>query len=807
MIPDDAAAAYQFLQCLYSDNAPGWLTMWLWPSKYTHWVRTHNLEAAATYAVRQAQQCDVYVGIGLRGERLHKGRGEAKDVIALPGLYADIDLKHPAHKAANLPQSIDEARQLLTEAIPLPPTMLIDSGHGLHGYWLWRELWLLDTEAERQTAARLLLQFQRTIQAAATLHGWHVDGVGDLARVLRLPGTCNRKIPDRIAPVAFLEVNSDTRYTASDFTAYLVDVDQPTNGQPSGDTYTGELLPIELQVLKIQAWLKYLIHVGKDPDYQSGDSTRSAVEFKALQGLIEAGIDDQTIMSVMLDPRYGISAKPREKGRKWLAGDLARAHAKVNGHRRASTGDKDLDRSDAESEVEMEDEPHAAENGDMSDAPGTDQRQAPRPKRFFREKTFIPKRLGDYLLTQYHIKYAAEMLWVYRNGVYVPDGARILAAAAQQLLGEERRQNRIEETLRYIEVATYAELPPPDLRYINLLNGRLEWATGALHKHAPEVFTVIQLPVRYDSDATCPTFDQYLKTTLDEDVIPLVEEVMGDHLIPDTRYEKATMLTGVGENGKSVFIDTLTALLGPQHVSNVALQDLEENRFRVAELFGKLGNFFADLDPRALKSSSMFKTLVTGDEIQAERKFKDPFKFRNVARLLFSANKLPDTSDRTHAFYRRWHVIPFTRTFTGSNRDPELREKLARELPGIFLRALTGLKRLSEQKAFTVPQAVRDALSHYERQNDSLAAFLEEAVDIGPTFSVTKQRFYQRYCRWCDAYRLRRVGQKELRDRLYTLVPELDEARFDARGVRANKGPWRWIGIQPIDERPDADEG
>ena len=90
----------------------------------------------------------------------------------------------------------------------------------------------------------------------------------------------------------------------------------------------------------------------------------------------------------------------------------------------------------------------------------------------------------------------------------------------------------------------------------------------------------------------------------------------------------------------------------------------------------------------------------------------------------------------------------------------ELRSKLVNELPGILNRALKGLKRLTGQKGFTVPQAVKDELSKYERQNDSLAAFMEEAVDIGPTFSVPKQTFYQRYCRWCDVYRLRRVSKK-----------------------------------------------
>ena len=71
-------------------------------------------------------------------------------------------------------------------------------------------------------------------------------------------------------------------------------------------------------------------------------------------------------------------------------------------------------------------------------------------------------------------------------------------------------------------------------------------------------------------------------------------------------------------------------------MSHVALQDLEENRFQVAELYGKLANIFADLPNKRLQSSSMFKTLVSGDRITAERKHENPFVFRNHAKLIFS---------------------------------------------------------------------------------------------------------------------------------------------------------------------------
>jgi P4 family phage/plasmid primase-like protien len=420
---------------------------------------------------------------------------------------------------------------------------------------------------------------------------------------------------------------------------------------------------------------------------------------------------------------------------------------------------------------------------------------------FLRGRTFIPKRLGDAIMERHRFKYAVELLWVYRDGIYRPEGEQAVKQVAQELLGDERRQNRVEETLRYIETATYSTPPTPDPDYINVRNGRLEWRTKRLHPHTPDVFEVVQLPVIYAPDAGSPVFDTYLKTTLVADVIPLVEEIMGYDLIPDTRHEKGIMFTGEGENGKSVLLDTIKALLGAENVSNVALHDLEENRFRVAELFGKLANIFADLDARALRSSSMFKTLVTGDPITAERKFGQPFTFSNYARLLFSANRLPPSSDRTHAFYRRWLIVPFEQTFTGKAADKKLRAKLQAELSGILNRALAGLHRLFEQDAFTEPQAVKDALAAYQRENDTVAAFTAECVKEEPLGKVLKQYFYKVYRTWCDLQGLKAVSQSELKTRLYQHFPKLDEAR-----TARNTGPWHWLGIVLTEDAPPVKE-
>jgi putative DNA primase/helicase len=411
-----------------------------------------------------------------------------------------------------------------------------------------------------------------------------------------------------------------------------------------------------------------------------------------------------------------------------------------------------------------------------------------------KSKVFIPKLLGEAILARNTYRYTASQLWIYREGVYLPCGEATLRHDAQTLLGNERRETRVEETLRYVEVASRLEdESPPDCHYINLLNGRLDWALGTLEPHTSTCFTTVQLPIEYDPAAICPAFNNYLQTTFEIDDIPLIEEILGWCLLPDRRFEQAVMLTGEGENGKSVFLDLVGYLLGEANVSNVALQDLEENRFRAAELYGKLANVFADLDARGLQSSSMFKTLTTGDYVTAERKHGQPFRFRSYAKLLFSANKIPASRDRTHAFYRRWLIIPFTRTFDGvaGNPTPDkgLRDKLKGEISGILNRALRGLERLATNEAFTQTKSVMEAKKAYIRSNDNVRVFVAECVIEEQSGAIEKQKFYTVYEKWCDAYGEKAVSQKALKDALKQVLPKLDEWRPDA------KSKWCWLGI------------
>ena len=212
--------AIAFLFLFYGEDASGHLVLWTRQDKQARWFPANRLNAAGSLAEQLALTHDVYFGVALQDKQAafarwrkenphHRGepttRGYSDTTVTLPGLWADIDVQGPAHTAVNLPPTKAAARALLTE-FPLPPTLVIDTGHGLQTWWLFRELWVFEDEAERQAAQSLARRFLATLQSIAKAHGWQIDPTADLARLMRLPGTWNRKLdplPVRVIEEAF----------------------------------------------------------------------------------------------------------------------------------------------------------------------------------------------------------------------------------------------------------------------------------------------------------------------------------------------------------------------------------------------------------------------------------------------------------------------------------------------------------------------------------------------------------------------------------------------------------------------------
>lgn len=401
---------------------------------------------------------------------------------------------------------------------------------------------------------------------------------------------------------------------------------------------------------------------------------------------------------------------------------------------------------------------------------------------FFEGKTFKPVRLAQAILEENAFFYDGTKLFAYDGGVYKPDGERIAGHIAIRLLGDRYREHYVRETIAYIKRATWPgkEAINVDDDLINVKNGLLNWRTGELYPHDPRRLSTIQIPVYYDPDAKCERINQFFREVLPEDAIPTIEELFGYLMRPTTEFEKAFMFTGTGANGKSTMINLITAFIGQDNISNVALQDLENNRFKLAQLYGKLANIFADLSPKALESSAVFKAVVSGDSLSAEFKGVDSFDFRPFARLIFSANEIPASRDVGEAFFRRWIIIPFPNRFEhGKNANKNLIHELTteKELSGLLNLAIEGLRRLEAQGCFTENETTRQALETYKKETDNVASFIDEMCFVDDNAEVYTTELYEAYRYWCERCGYKALSKKRFHAQLKTKIPGLDKGR------------------------------
>lgn len=222
-----------------------------------------------------------------------------------------------------------------------------------------------------------------------------------------------------------------------------------------------------------------------------------------------------------------------------------------------------------------------------------------------------------------------------------------------------------------------------------------------------------------------------------------MQEIMGYLLIPETKAQKCFVLIGPPRTGKSTALWVIESiLLGKENCSNIPWQELGD-RFKTAELYGKLCNLFADLPSKAIEDSGLFKSVTGEDTIIGERKFGHPFSFKPTARLLFSCNKLPWSEDRSGAFFRRIITIPFEQQVPEERIDPELRgEKLKKEADGIFMWVLEGLRRLlSKNFAFSENEYTRKRLEQYKQESSSVLSFVSECCVFCRRVAYRKRPF------------------------------------------------------------------
>lgn len=411
---------------------------------------------------------------------------------------------------------------------------------------------------------------------------------------------------------------------------------------------------------------------------------------------------------------------------------------------------------------------------------------------------FVPGLLAKHMAQSVRAFYAAEQYYAYKGGVYMDMSDLLARNTVRELMipryttlgnitdAEGQWRMQIVKPLREINSNPYI---------INLKNGLYNVLDDAFREHSPDYLSTVQLNVSYTPGAECPRFLQYLEESLGSGEMPLVQEMLGYFLIPVNKAQKSFVIVGEPGAGKSKLLLTLNEiLLGQQNVSNIPWQSLNE-RFKTAELFGKLANIFADLPTKNIDDNGIFKALVGEDFLTAERKNKDPFSFQPYARLLFSCNNIPrNYGDKSEGFYRRLIIIRFAKTVPEEKKDADLMDKFHAEADGIFMFAVEGLKRLIANKyRFSETENTIAELQRYRIDSNSVLSFVDECCAIETGAETSRDELFTKYREYCHNAGLSPVSQKNFNKDIETPFPAVKRSR-DRIGSRRT-----WLGIRPVE--------
>ena len=369
--------------------------------------------------------------------------------------------------------------------------------------------------------------------------------------------------------------------------------------------------------------------------------------------------------------------------------------------------------------------------------------------------------IADYIRLKHNIlfnprtgffEYQEPLSWATEKGIWKQVDDEVILGYVKNSLGRFANGNNIHSILKLIKADqnVYSDAPVYEFNsrpLVSFINGTLHIDTSSgkavLKEHSMYDYVTVQLPLYYDNNAKCPLWTKFINdiTNGREDDQAVLQEFAGYILLPNCKFQKALMLKGGGSNGKSVFFNIISSLLGgigrdgKGYVSSTEPSKWAKD-FRLMPLRHSWVNISADMEEDLRGAEGIFKKVVGGDSLEDSYKHKDPIPFKTRSKLMMACNFFPSVNDTSDGFMRRWLIVELPMHFVQKDKvrpntndrvlDPDIEQKLLKELPGIFNWMLKGLQRLLKQNQFTNSRNQDRLINEFRATNNPLYSFVEE---------------------------------------------------------------------------------
>jgi putative DNA primase/helicase len=288
---------------------------------------------------------------------------------------------------------------------------------------------------------------------------------------------------------------------------------------------------------------------------------------------------------------------------------------------------------------------------------------------------------------------------------------------------------------------------------INTVGGVMDLQTGRMrpHERSDRMTKIATATPR----GKCPQWLAFLAdvTGGDADLIAYLQRMIGYCLTGVTSEHALFFLYGTGANGKSVFVNVITTILG-DYAANAPMDTFMETRTdrHPTDLAGLRGaRFVSSIETEQGRrwNESKVKAITGGDKVSARFMRQDFFEYLPHFKLVIAGNHKPSIRNVDEAMKRRLHLIPFTVTIPPEKRDGKLTEKLLKERDGILAWAVEGCS-LWRQMGLKPPKVVVDATDEYFDEEDAIGEFIAEECQRHSQARVSVADTFQRWQEWAN---------------------------------------------------------
>lgn len=290
---------------------------------------------------------------------------------------------------------------------------------------------------------------------------------------------------------------------------------------------------------------------------------------------------------------------------------------------------------------------------------------------------------------------------------------------------------------------SYTEVPEPGPYRVPVANGILDLLTGELLAHGREHHARWVLPVAYDPEATCPTWEAFLAEAAPNEAA-FLQEWLGYCLMAGNPWQRMLWVFGPSGTGKSTFLQAVSDLFGP---ACVPVKSGKLDDYSVASLAPSRVAVCSELSTRLLQTASL-KALVASDPVVGRHPYGRPFQVVFKGKFVWASNALPPV-DQSEGLWRRIVVVPFVTVPKSVN--PLISEEIRGEMAGVLNWALEGLRRVQEYirtRDWPLPLAVTETVAEYRSAADTFAAFARDELVIDEAGEIPARDLYKRYAWW-----------------------------------------------------------